>query len=381
MRRLLLSSLSILLVIGLDAQGVYTCYDFDAPRVGEPVPEGFSVFYISHYGRHGARYIYGENDYTVLNDVFSGAALTPLGEQVRKRFDSLYPLLKCHAGELSPVGEEQQRMLGHRMKEDFPEVFTRCCRVEAVSSDVSRCVRSMECFLEGLKEGGKKKNVSGRVEISLLPVLKNGPIVHDNTDSLFLSRFNVDAVYDRLFKEPSSAKQLADPLFFVRSLYYFCAHLPSAGLPREPVMEQAFSHQEWDLLNFLEDEKFSLHGGWSRPANVARIWPLLENFVIEADDAIASGRKQVRLRFGHDNALIPLMALQEMGPFNTTDIFNCADCPMAANVRWIFARGRNGRVIVKVQYNESDVCPWTPWEEFRKECRDKIVWAKMELEK
>jgi len=378
MRRLLLSCLLIFLAIGLDAQGVYTCYDFDAPRINEPAPKGFSVFYISHYGRHGARYIYSENDYTVLNEVFSGATLTPVGEQVRKRFDSLYPLLKGHAGELSPVGEEQQRDLAIRMMEDWPEVFTGCCRVEAVSSDVPRCVRSMECFLDGLKKGGKRRNVGGIVDVSRLPVLKNGPIVHDNTDSLFLARFNVDAVYDRLFKDPEKAKHLAEPLFFVRSLYYFCAHLPSAGLPRERMMEQAFSPEEWDMLNYLEDEKFSLHGGWSRPANVARIWPLLENFVTEADDAIAGRKKKVRLRFGHDNVLIPFMALLRMGPF-TTDIFNCAQCPMAANVRCVFARDRKGQVIVKVQYNESDVCPWTSWDVFRKDCQDKIEWAKLEL--
>jgi len=377
MRKVLIIFLSALLSAGLNAQGVYTCYDFEAPRVSAPVPDDYSVFYISHYGRHGARYIYSENDYTVLNEVFSRVKLTPLGEEVYSRFKALYPLLKGHAGELSPVGEWQQRELAGRMMDDWPQLFTRCCMVKAVSSDVPRCVRSMNCFLEGLRQNGKRRRISGMVDVSLLPALKNGPVVHDNVDSLFLSRFDIKPVYERLFEDADFAEGVADPLFFVRSLYYFCAHLPSAGLIREPKMEQAFSSEQWNLLNYLEDEKFSLHGGWSRPANVARIWPLLESFIEEADAAVASGKKQVRLRFGHDNALIPFMALLRMGPF-TADIFNCAYCPMAANVRWVFARNKDA-VLVKVQYNESDVSPWIPWNEFRKDCLSKIAWAKQEL--
>ena len=379
MRRTLLCFLTLFLAVILDAQGVYTCYNFDAPRVNTPAPEGYNVFYISHYGRHGARYIYSENEYAVLDSVLSKASLTPLGKQVRDRFEALYPSLKGRAGELSPLGEAQQYLLARRMMDELPEVFSRYSRVEAVSSDVPRCVRSMHFFLEGLRQGGKKRRISGNVDASLLPALKNGPFHLDNVDSLFLAGFDMAPVYERLFDNAQSAKELADSLVFVRSLYYFCAHLPSAGFSREPLMEQAFSSEEWGVLNSLEDQKFSLHGGWSRPSNVARIWPLVENFIDEADLAIASGNKKVRLRFGHDNVLIPFMAFLKMGPF-TAELFNCSDCPMGANVRWIFASNKDD-VLVKVQYNESDVSQWMPWNEFRKDCLDKIAWAKQVLSK
>ena len=316
----------------------------------------------------------------MLKEVLSKAPLTALGQEIRARFDSLYSVLQGHAGELSPLGEEQQRKLALRMRMAFPEVFRGDCRVSAVSSDVPRCVRSMECFLDGLKQEGGLAEIDGCMDPQLLPVLKNGPVVHDNTDSLFLARFDIKAVYSRLFVDVPYAESLAEPLFFVRSLYYFCAHLPSAGIPEDPVLKGAFTLEEWKLLSYLEDEKFSLHGGWSRPENVARIWPLLENFVNEADSAIASGKRQVRLRFGHDNALIPFMAILELPPFDVS-MFKSADCPMAANVRWIFAKNHRGEVTVKVQYNESDVSPWMPWEDFRQDCIDKVESAKQLLNK
>ena len=54
---------------------------------------------------------------------------------------------------------------------------------------------------------------------------------------------------------------------------------------------------------------------------------------------------------------------------------------MAANVRWVFARNKSGEIIVKVQYNESDVTAWTSWPEYREFCLEQIEWAKDLLNK
>jgi glycerophosphoryl diester phosphodiesterase len=47
---------------------------------------------------------------------------------------------------------------------------------------------------------------------------------------------------------------------------------------------------------------------------------------------------------------------------------------MASNIRFVFARNKNGHVLVKVQYNESDVMSWTDWAEFRTYCQRRIAW-------
>ena len=69
-RRLFLPLVVLLLAATADAQsaydeikadidkagGVYFMYPFDTPSA-TPAPKGYEPFYISHYGRHGARYI------------------------------------------------------------------------------------------------------------------------------------------------------------------------------------------------------------------------------------------------------------------------------------------------------------------------------------
>ena len=44
-------------------------------------PKGYKPFYISHYGRHGSRYAWNDETYTLLRDVFPKAkelnVLTP----------------------------------------------------------------------------------------------------------------------------------------------------------------------------------------------------------------------------------------------------------------------------------------------------------------
>ena len=90
-------------------------------------PKGYQPFYISHYGRHGARYAWQSDMYERLNNVFGAAAqagnLTPLGASFKQRFDSLYPSVRYRVGDLSRKGWQQQQELAARMYENFPKVF------------------------------------------------------------------------------------------------------------------------------------------------------------------------------------------------------------------------------------------------------------------
>lgn len=68
--------------------GVYWAYPLDfAPQTR--APKGYKPFYVSHYGRHGSRYLIGDRDYKWLVDLFEEAhregALSDLGEDTRQR--------------------------------------------------------------------------------------------------------------------------------------------------------------------------------------------------------------------------------------------------------------------------------------------------------
>lgn len=356
------------------SKGVYANYDFEADVVNEPAPKGYKPFYISHYGRHGARHINREWEYDAVATVLGQADLTPFGQEIKSEFDKVYPFLKGRSTDLTNLGREQHRRLAKRMYMAWPEVFRGDCKVEAISSDIPRCILSMTTFLNSLEKCSSSIETYPDVNSALVPILKKKPVVRIDADKVFYSHFDVDSLYSRLFTDVDAAKKLYDVPNFVRSLYYFGAHLPCAGFD-SAVMESAFTDSEAAIMAYLDDNKFSHHCGWSEPLNVASSWPLLENFIIMADEDIASGKVDARLRFGHDNTLMPLMALAKLGVF-AEPFFECDNVPMAANVRWVFARNKAGNVIVKVQYNESDLTSWMQWSEFRAFCLAQIEWAK-----
>ena len=53
-------------------------------------PKGYKAFYISHYGRHGARYAWQSDIYELMNNTFTAAAeagnLTEFGLDYKRRF-------------------------------------------------------------------------------------------------------------------------------------------------------------------------------------------------------------------------------------------------------------------------------------------------------
>lgn len=357
--------------------GVYLNYDFDAELVNEPAPKGYKAFYITHYGRHGARHINREWEYDAVAEVLGNALLTPLGEEIKAEFDRVYPSVKGRATDLTDLGRMQHRRLAQRMYKAWPEVFRGGCNVDAISSDIPRCILSMTTFLSTLEKCSSSIKTYADVNSALVPILKKAPVVRIDADKIFYEKFDVDAFYSRLFADVEAAKALYNVPNFVRSIYYFGMHLPCVGFDGS-VMEKAFTDEQAAVMAYLDDNKFSHHCGWSEPLNVASSWPLLEHFVTMADKDIASGDVDVRLRFGHDNTMMPFMALAKIGVF-AEKFFECDNVPMASNLRWVFARNKAGNILVKVQYNETDVTSWTPWPEYREFCLGQIAWAKERL--
>ena len=121
------------------------------------LPEGYEPWVISHYGRHGARFLTSQNLYDSVYDVFFQEAskdnLTEYGAEVYDKLLSIKPYIDGNAGALTRKGEEQHRRIAARMKRRFRSVFKDDPQISAVSSTAPRCVRSMEVFCEALKSG------------------------------------------------------------------------------------------------------------------------------------------------------------------------------------------------------------------------------------
>ncbi|HPT05076.1 MAG TPA: hypothetical protein PK500_00270 [Candidatus Egerieousia sp.] len=88
-----------------------------------PAPQGYKPFYISHYGRHGSRWLISPKDYGFAYDVFNAAekagVLTPLGASVKLKVDSIYIASTGRLGELTQLGAKQHREIADRMIATF----------------------------------------------------------------------------------------------------------------------------------------------------------------------------------------------------------------------------------------------------------------------
>ena len=125
------------------------------PAALTKAPKGYKVFYISHYGRHGARYAWQSDIYKLIHYTLKDADkednLTELGKDYRKRFESLYPDVKYRVGDLSRKGFRQQEALAERMYKNFPRIFTDDASVRVWTSTSTRCRMTMSAFSLGPK--------------------------------------------------------------------------------------------------------------------------------------------------------------------------------------------------------------------------------------
>ena len=134
------------------AGGNLTDYD-KLPRPAlTPAPKGYEPYYLSHYGRHGARFLLGERDYSgpvmSLSAAKKFGKLTPAGEQALERLTELQKLSRGRLGDLTPVGEREHHGIGRRMAENFPELFkTPYLPIDARSTTVIRSIISMVSFV------------------------------------------------------------------------------------------------------------------------------------------------------------------------------------------------------------------------------------------
>ena len=93
----------------------YTAYVDPAPDYQlTPAPKGYEPFYLTHYGRHGSRWLIRPAQYTDVTDVLERAhqqgALTPRGEQLWAALSEWLPSTDKRLGELTIVSRELRKM-------------------------------------------------------------------------------------------------------------------------------------------------------------------------------------------------------------------------------------------------------------------------------
>ena len=95
-------------------------YAYPEPTVEQTAPPaGYKPFYLSHYARHGSRFLINPDDYekplAVMREADENGVLTELGKKTLCVLDSVSRMAKSRYGELTPLGARQHKGIAERM--------------------------------------------------------------------------------------------------------------------------------------------------------------------------------------------------------------------------------------------------------------------------
>ena len=348
--------------------GVYYAYPVTETVLAE-APEGYKPFYISHYGRHGSRWLTNDNRYIWVNKHFEDQKnLTKLGLDVRKRLDKIWKNAKGNGGQLTKLGGRQHRGIAKRMYQNFPQLFTAEAHLTAHSSTVSRCKTSMENFVAELK--------SQNPSILLDPITREEDmawIAYTSPEQKALEnrtlvplKISPDRFVKALFKDPSKVK---DPTKLLMELHTIASDMQDVEL--DVSLYDLFTPEEMQAVYVKNNESMTIvHGDVIEnegiPARCAiSLWQRIE---ADAEAAIAQGGVGADLRFGHDSNLFRLMTLMGLD-IQGKPMDNLL--PMAANLQIVFYRNTQGEVLVQLLRNERSMGFMT-WKELKQQVNDRI---------
>lgn len=387
----------------------YFAYPGPEQTTLSPTPSGYEPYYISHYGRHGSRHLINDSDYDLAYDALHRAdslhKLTPFGQDVLRRVTQIRDDANLRHGELTLLGAEQHRGIAHRMYERFPEVFAGKTHIDAKSTDVIRCILSMENALQELCRLNPELDIRHDAsrhdmwymnfsdkELDKRKMPKDVEKIYDD----FCARHqHYDRIMRSIFNSEKYWRNQVNSERVTYHLFKLACNVQSTELRHELTLYDIFNESElydlWQQTNawwYIHYGPCPLNGGVS-PFSQRN---LLRVMIEEADSCLQLSHPGATLRYGHEVCVMPLACLLELDDWGKaiSDLEQLDDegwrCykifPMACNVQWIFYRPINGQgdILIKVLLNENETRlpleavsgPYYKWSDFRKYFLDKL---------
>lgn len=362
------------------AGGVYLAYPTVETKQ-TPAPKGYKPFYVSHYGRHGSRYLLSDRDYQWIIQLMEKAetvnGLTPLGHDVLKRLNMVWEEAQGRAGDLTPLGVRQHQGIAERMSKNFPEVFSGKRHVSARSTVVYRCAMSMVAFGDRLKQLNPQLDMSYEMSEKYMSYLnyhsarsnafthgKKGPWVEEYR-KFEEAQVHPDRLVSALFSNADFIRCEVNPSELMWGLYWIAVDMQDMETPVS--FFDLFTAKEmfdlWQCVNY----RFYMGNANPLASNgivMANAKSLVENILESADAAIKDRSIAATLRFGHDGNVIPLLALLQIENFDVAvagpaEVYkhwcDFKATPMASNVQIVFFENKAGDILVKFMHNEKEV--------------------------
>ena len=378
-----------------------------------PAPPGKHPFYISHYGRHGSRYLSNRKGYDIPCRMLCAAdslgLLTPIGRDVLRELRHIISDSEGRWGDLTGLGKRQYRHIASRMVERFPEVFTGDAFVDARSTTVPRCVLSMGAAVQQLVALNPDLDVTMRAskqdmwymnhQDTLLRKRMETPETQKVFNAFCEPLISNYRLMQMLFTNVDAARKVLDD--FVVKLQprngeqWLNYYLILSGLIQQNTRMSEHS-QLIDLFTYEDIHCFwqcenawwyimygpSLLNGGDQPYSQRY---LLRQMIHEADSCLRLKRPGASLRFGHETIILPLTCLLGINGFDfqTNDLaalepngwWACLVFPMASNIQFVFYRENpeDKDIVFKVLLNEqeatlpipTDIAPYYRWSDFR----------------
>lgn len=373
-----------------------------------PAPKGYKPFYLSHYGRHGSRYMIGKAAYDVpyfsLLKAKQEGKLTPKGEETLRKVALIREDAKGRDGELTPLGALQHQGITQRMMERFPEIFAGKTNVEARSTVVIRCILSMENGLQQLLRMNPQLHIFHDASYhdmyymnqpdKRLDSLKNCIGRKVVQEELTSKHDNYKRVMEELFNDPAWVKLNINQRDLNHKLYEMAGAIQGTELRGKVSLYDLFTQDElydnWVVSNSWWQMSYgnSPYTGNVQPYSQRN---LLRDIIEKADSCIALPHPGATLRYGHDTMVTPLTCLLNLNGYGSeikdpekiaTQWFDYKITPMATNLQFVFYRkAKSDDILVKVLLNEdeatlpikSDVAPYYHWNDFKAYCQEKLA--------
>ena len=379
-------------------------YAYPGPKQQKltPAPKGYEPYYISHYGRHGSRYLIGKNDYNrafqVLSRADSVGKLTTYGQDVLRRVTLLRNEADQRLGELTLLGAEQHRGIAHRMYERFPQVFKGVTDIDAKSTVVIRCILSMENALQELKSLNPKLRIRHDASEHDMWYMNHSDKqlrshqwdgnTREVYDAFKARHQNYQRVMQVLFNDTAYVNHEVNAENLNYHLFKLASNIQSSELRHSVTLYDLFTPDEvydnWMIENagwYVGYGPCPLNGAW-QPFSQRQ---LLKQMIDEADQNLTKAHPGATLRYGHEVCVMPLACLLEMDNCGkqVSDFeqlpaegwLNYNIFPMGCNVQLIFYKPKKGHgdILVKALLNENETRlplqavsgPYYRWTDFR----------------
>ena len=430
MKRYLIAALSLLLCVTAGAQrlgvreevradwnkssGLDCLLDL-SPKALTPVPKGYEAVYISHYGRHGSRYAYTGDAYSILLNMLAEGReqgnLTERGERLLNDLEPFWDYVRYRVGDLTEIGWNQHQEIARTMVKNYPTVFGKGSSVDACSSPSVRAIMSMSSCCAALSRLAPKTSVyehQGMMDVLATrpnqganPFKYEGPAevfpYPETSEQFFLRHFpNYKDVLARFFKNPDKALGRRNPYNVFFHLYMFVAGMNSLPPDVRIDVKDFFTVEEfatlWETDNY---ERFREYHAYRTPCS-----SIVDDMVEKASQRLAAGSRGADLRYGHDHVVMALELIMDLdgfdrAPADPDDLvywFQTFRSPMAANIQFVFfnpKKGRSGDTLVKVLLNGEEArlgdlegFPYYRWDDVKaylKARTDQFVYRQMTL--